>query len=58
MIVTQQKAKMSQAFDQTAHPLKPLSIGTTVLIQSTSNNLQHSENGTKVVQWQWCNLTF
>ena len=58
MIVTQQKTKMSQAYDQTAHPLKPLSIGKTVLIQNTSNNLQHSKNGTKVVQWQWYNLTF
>ena len=41
MLVSQQKAKTSQTYDQTTHPLKPLSIGTTVLIQNTSNNLQH-----------------
>ena len=41
MIVTRQKTKTSQTYDQTAHPLKPLAIGTTVLIQDTSSNLQH-----------------
>ena len=40
-IVTQQKTKMSQTYSQTAHPSKPLAIGTTVLIQNISNNLQH-----------------
>ena len=41
MIVTQQKTKTSQTYNQTAHPLKPLAIGTTVLIRNINNNLQH-----------------
>ena len=50
MILTQQKVKISQTNDQTAHPLKPLSTGTIVLIQNSSNNFQHFKNGTNVVE--------
>ena len=46
-IVTQQKTKTSQTYDQTAHPLKPLAIGTTALIQNISNNLQHFKKWAK-----------
>ena len=52
MLVGQQKAKIFQTYDQTRQPFKPLSIGATVLIQNTSNNLQDftklDKNGTVI----------